>query len=204
MEQFNFKGSVVGGPSFFDIDGDGKKEILVAELIDEQVFLNIRDLTDQERYRFPAVTKDEFTNRKYDWYCCLEFAGITDVNNDGRKDIICTVFTPLAGSPRGVYAFDYISGKPIWRYQMGAAPGPAHILDINQDGVPELLFATAATRNNRKPINGTYDLQLFYHSGYQGQKVALSNCWSILRYDICAVGRGSEWRSLSRIYCGWQ
>jgi len=163
-EQFNIQGILTPQKAwYFDLNKDGKKEIIFCETLHDSIFIHIRTLNDKKLYKFFAVTKDSFTKSYQPWGCQIFPFAYIDVNNDGRIDIITHVLTTEAGSPRGIYAFDYLEGKCIWKYKMGAFINEYPLLyDINNDGEMEILFSTVSFGNNKKPINGTDDFHNYF------------------------------------------
>lgn len=163
-EQFNIQGILTLNKAWdIDINKDGEKEIIFCETLHDSIFIHIRTLNDEKLYKFFAVTKDRFTKPYKPWGCQVFPFAYSDVNKDGRIDIIVHVLTTEAGSPRGIYAFDYLEGKCIWKYKMGAFIGEHPLFyDINNDGEMEIIFSTVSYGNNKQPINGTDDYHNYF------------------------------------------
>ena len=153
-------------PTFFDLNDDGLKEMLAGKRRNDSVFVEIRSLANDTIANFLAATKDEYTlaGDHLKWDCSIGFKDFADVNSDGSKDIIGKVLTNRRASPRGLYAFDYGTGEPIWKYQTGALIHSVDVADINDDGKNEYLLSTVCVRNldSAVVINGTNDWQAYF------------------------------------------
>ena len=60
-----------------------------------------------------------------------------DLNNDGLMEIVITAKSGGIGS---VAVLDPISGNVIWSLPYGGDHVPCEIIDLNKDGIPEILM----------------------------------------------------------------
>jgi signal transduction histidine kinase len=80
--------------------------------------------------------------------CCL----------DSNKRVVGVGLSRVgfARHPRGVIAWDWESGKQLWRYSMGPYPETLLLRDVDHDGRTEVLCGSVACRNSNSD-NGTDD-----------------------------------------------
>jgi signal transduction histidine kinase len=81
---------------------------------------------------------------------------LCDINADSRVEAIGLVRVGFARRPRGVVAWDWQSGTPLWDFAMGPYPMSLLLRDVDQDGKTEVLFGSVAPRNFNSD-NGTDD-----------------------------------------------
>jgi hypothetical protein len=128
-------------PILADLDGDGREEIVVADLNSLYVFSDSAPLA---RYDFPPSVEVRAT------------PAVAELFNDGRKQIIVSVGYPSRTAP--VYAFDkdlkLLPGFPAGGFPTyGGSPGfcgTPLVDDFNRDGNPTILVACSP--------NNTYDV----------------------------------------------
>ncbi len=169
IQEYGYDG-VLYNINFCDVTGDGVDEIVVWILQSDTAYIDIRTLGNKPVAKFAAVTTDEHSVENIEkWNCSGYLIDHRDVNGDGSKELIFIVCTSYGRSPRGIYAFDYPSGKIVWSYKMGAAPTYWITGDINGDGSNEYIIGSSTPENVTQPINGTKDdvayLFVFNHQG---------------------------------------
>lgn len=157
IQEYGYDG-IIYNIKFCDVTADGIDEIVAWILHSDTAYIDIRTLKNKPVAKFPAVTMDEYSiDDVAKWNCSGYLIDHRDVNNDGSKELIFIVCTSYGKSPRGIYAFDYPSGKIIWSYKMGAAPTYWATADITGDGWNEYIIGTSTPENVTDPINGTTD-----------------------------------------------
>lgn len=70
-----------------------------------------------------------------------------DLNRDGINEIILSVGVGFDLYPRGLYVYEYPSGRLLWQFITAANPGEILFDDVDGDGHLELFFKTYATSN---------------------------------------------------------
>ena len=121
----------------------------------------------------------------------LPGAEIADLKNDGKKELIIMFATPWSG-PRGVIAYDLISGRRLWEYQCGCLPTRLRLHDINRDGAKEVIFSARGAHNNVS-VGGTDDehsyLIVLNHEGREIWKQSLGGYYTSILFDIGDLDR---------------
>lgn len=168
-----------------DVDGNGKKEVLVATergnlyAINDQGKLRFEVNTSNFRVCTPAVgdinhdSRNEivFANDHGDVYCIngqgdllwtTQIFGanfgrslplIADPDKNGRYKLY--ILAPSARSGPGLYVFDALSGKLLWKVNSQLqAYDSIVITDLQGDGVDEILFGDKNTRLYAVGIEG--------------------------------------------------
>jgi len=72
----------------------------------------------------------------------LSFVFIGDWNRDFVPDLIFGLSAGKIAKPRAVFCYDLITGKKIFRYDIAPMLGNSSLIDLNQDGLSEILFST--------------------------------------------------------------
>jgi PAS domain S-box-containing protein len=162
--QLNYKdtsmiGFIGGRDCFFDVDHDGVAEVFLWTKQNDSLFALVGNFEKNSwREIFLAAKPD--TIPSLNWDSGVSGCWFLDVNNDGKKDLLCYLYTQLSKTPRGIFAYDIETGKRIWEYRFGAVPsGITKITDINGDDKEEILVSTEAPGNGAT-ANGIDD----YHS----------------------------------------
>jgi signal transduction histidine kinase len=88
--------------------------------------------------------------------CCT----FLDVDDDGEEDIVGSWTTGVPQYPRGLAAYDRITGRELWHYWIGPQVRTPCYEDINGDGKKEILIGTYAPANGAS-ANGTDDEQTY-------------------------------------------
>ena len=83
-----------------------------------------------------------------------------DLDNDGDKEIVYTLVVGFDLYPRGVYAFDYPSGEPLWHFPLAGSAINLSFVDADGDGRPEIFFKTYACANGAE-VDGRSDTSAY-------------------------------------------
>jgi len=155
--QKNCYGQIVSDPTFFDIDGDGNKEIIFSEMKHDTTYIHVINNNEGDLVlSFVGATNPKASTR--DWNCVIDVATMMDVNDDGWLDLLLIVHTGYAYQPRGLFAFDVHNGEYLWNYRTGFHVLTPQLIDINNDGRREILLGSSSPDNgNGKLVNGTDD-----------------------------------------------
>jgi len=70
-----------------------------------------------------------------------------DLNQDGISEIVLSVGVGFDLYPRGIYAYEYPSGRLLWQFITAGNPGEILFNDADGDRHVELFFKTHATSN---------------------------------------------------------
>ena len=152
----------VNNLAVFDFNDDLAPEVLLFLYKNNEAWINVYDIKQvfgglectnilsTEHITGADINQDGF------WDGALIFAKALDVNADGHKDLIAAVRTGYDRNPRGLIAFDGITGEIIRRHMIGAPPSNIEFSDIDADGVPEIIMGTWAPGNG-VAVNGICD-----------------------------------------------
>lgn len=92
---------------------------------------------------------------------CEEFTFVVDdINNDEKLEVIATIIVGYPLKPRGIYVYDYASGKLLWNFNYGPMGWVNCVHDIDGDGKKEIFVGTFAPHNGNAE-NGTTDFESF-------------------------------------------
>jgi len=91
-------------------------------------------------------------------------AEVDDINSDGKLEIVVSVSGVI--KPRGIFVFDWESGKLLWKYLCGPVLSSFLIRDIDNDGQSEILCGTFAVNNGyiEKETNDFYTYVILLNS----------------------------------------
>lgn len=80
----------------------------------------------------------------------------TDLESDGRDEMLIILRSYYIHSPRCVVCFESETGKLLWEYDMGTSVQDMEIADLDGDGKKEIVLSTHAINNGAR-MNGTDD-----------------------------------------------
>ncbi len=156
------------GPSFsisgpFDLDGDGKPEILVVGTIPPEQkiwgFWVVDPLSFTIRNHF---TLDAPPERRPDnlWDGDFSVVGTLPglLENPQRRALVVQVNAGFDAYGRGVMAVDPFTGEVLWHFQCGPKPVNymAGVLDLDFDGTQEVVFLGRSPDNLHGELIGDY------------------------------------------------
>lgn len=71
--------------------------------------------------------------------------------------LVGSIATGKALKPRGLMAWNYATGEPLWFYESICSAENLESTDLDDDGIPEILFGTSASANDDAAPDGTSD-----------------------------------------------
>jgi len=155
-DQFNFWSKKIYSPSKHhniwmsteDWDNDKIKEIFIASMEKDSLFLNIistRDSRFIQKDRLVYIRKNIRKNRPWDVASII--CKTIDVNNDGSKDLLLSFRTDFSLQPRGFMTYDIKNDSIIDTFFTKASFTNISIRDIDNDGDEEILCRSGAGGN---------------------------------------------------------
>lgn len=116
--------------------------------------------TKREDKRFePLVRKREAEpSPRMEWSACIYPEFLEDIDGDARPELVCRALTGFEVHPRGLLAYDFISGKLKWYFPMSTTVQSLCIEDFDGNGSKELIFGTIALKNSQETLNGMDDM----------------------------------------------
>ncbi|MEA3312086.1 MAG: ATP-binding protein [candidate division WOR-3 bacterium] len=155
----HWSGDRVYGLGAVDVDEDGVMEILAREKVGDTAFLLIFSASGKLLERI-KVAEGKDLNPPSGWDGNIGFNGMLDVDGDGRNELLLSVASYFDLQPRGFFALDPRTGRRLWYWGMGFAPGSVAIADLDGDGDSELVLGATSTANGSE-ANGTDDLHTY-------------------------------------------
>lgn len=89
---------------------------------------------------------------------------VADLRQDGRRQLLAVLGTARAKTPRGICCFDYETRQALWTFF--AAPSVLHpvLVDLNHDGLLDIVFGSQAVGNGNRLNDGTDDSQSYLYA----------------------------------------
>ena len=157
IQQINFKGE--NDVRFIDIEADGTLEIFASKFAGNTLYATIFSTAGDTLAHFKVLQSPTSSENN----STISFPiGMTDLNKDGRKDIVLVIFTGLDYQPRGIYIFDIETGEKLWAQQTGAAINYGFVVDLDKNGEDEIILQTSAPDNSDGRVIGGTDDQHSY------------------------------------------
>jgi len=159
INQWNIKGKLTYQPKAFfgDYNNNHFNEIYLITTKDDSLFLNINELLLanglEVTSRFIVKTKLQ-ASKKND---VIPIKGVLmDINKDGNKEFVFTLFGGYSKYPRNTYAY-YIKEDSLVSSSYSGAGflSEMQYMDLNNDGVPEITGNIYASENihDQRPYN---------------------------------------------------
>lgn len=131
----------------YDINYDGKKEVMLFTRRNDSIFLNAVDPMGTGTYvyqnKFIAIMKK--FDGKDDLF--IKRSTFSDLNNDGYAEIIFPIDAGFSLHPRKLIAFDYYNDTLYSTVDCGNRLSGINAIDLNKDGITEIIANSWAPRN---------------------------------------------------------
>jgi hypothetical protein len=89
---------------------------------------------------------------------------VADLSRDGKRELLAKVGTGYELKPRGLYCFDYESGALRWSHDTGPYLTEVETIDLDGDGVQEVVAGTHAVDNGNRADDGTDDRHSYVYA----------------------------------------
>ena len=156
LEQLNYRGSWLNylPLNFGDFDNNRHNEFYTFNRVGDSLFLNINEVLVKNGFVRGNIYLGKagvYNKQEYD----IELAGfkITDVNQDGYKDLLFVLYARYSKQPRNFYVYDIFNDS----LQVSPLAGTGlynniQFKDINGDNFPEVLGFSSSPYNFHTPI----------------------------------------------------
>ncbi len=160
IDQFNFSHPVVHNqPAFLDINGDGWDELFVFSNNDDSLYLSVIDAANMRfiQKNHPILSSSPQRARKH-WDIDRINLAFTDLDNDGQTELLFTVNSGYARTPRGIYVYDLRAGKINKRFEYHLGAAHFAVVDFRKNGQKFIALGSTATNNFAKnlPLSDAY------------------------------------------------
>jgi nitrogen-specific signal transduction histidine kinase len=154
----------------FDINHDGLKELFVVTRESDTLYANLFSLRSSlPLRRFPLYGAGG-NQRTLPKDVGVSIVGM--VTTILKRDLlVCTFTAGLSLQPRGIAAYDVVTGERVWSFPIGALPNKPLIEEVDMDGATE-IFLTADGLGNGTTVNNIDDSHS-YLLGLAGDGVLL-------------------------------
>ncbi|MGC8989419.1 MAG: protein kinase domain-containing protein [Verrucomicrobiia bacterium] len=140
-----------------DISGDGATDLIVDWCKGEESIISVIQNWKEETYRYairsPIVADTPSTERPT---TVLKALAASDLDHDDRFEVVA-LGSGARKEPRSIYCVRFPDEELVWTYQTGPWIGEVAPLDLDGDGVDELLVGSLAVDNGVKGPDGSDD-----------------------------------------------
>ncbi len=171
-DQNNFDGEI-RAMEFLDWNEDGKKDILVVNEVNDSCYATIYDKEGNtliERFLFAGKPRFE-RKKRHEWLGRINQIRITDLENDGKKELVAFLSETTGGKPRGVFSYDLKTLELNWKYEIGPPLISFDIIDVDNNGTLEILMATSAPDNGNTANNTADTLSYVILVSHEGKEI---------------------------------
>lgn len=140
-----------------DIDRDGVPELFIFTAVADSVFFSCIDELDGSfriRERLICTISRRFTpDINFSFHC----EGFHDLDRDGVPEMLVAVAGARSLQPRQLFAFNFPSDSFSSSPSFGNMIGNLRVMDLDRDGVPEILGNSSASGNIHDSLGIPYD-----------------------------------------------
>ncbi|MDO8806616.1 MAG: VCBS repeat-containing protein [Elusimicrobiota bacterium] len=134
--------------------------------------------------------------------------GVTDMDGDGKREVILSLGAGYKRLPRGVLSLDSATGAQKWYYPAGPAITQVLVHDINRDGQPDVLAAGYSIDNGNVAPDTRNDstsyLYSFREAGRANWIRELGGYFTGARIAVQDIDRDSTEEIVVSAYRAWQ
>lgn len=149
VDQWNLKGEWLKRAESFtsDYDRDGFREVVSFTYFNDSIWLHVIEPLQEGGAKIQmAIDRVEKFNGNDDWH--VSAASPADINGDGFEDYIISLRAGFSLEPRKLYIFDPSHNSlKVMEKEVGSNIHFPVLLDLDDDGLPEITGFTSATGN---------------------------------------------------------
>ena len=170
------EGAIMQGDLVADVDGSGATALFLSWANGANLHVGVFDRNFVETSQFKAQGLAP-TNASANRDSTMHAAAFADFKKESRPNLITRLMTGKGGTPPGqpreVRCYDYKTGIMSWSYPTAAWVNNIQTVDLDGDGVLDLLFGSVAVNNGVKLPDGTDDEHCYLYaiSGSDGREL---------------------------------
>jgi len=160
----NFSGDYFNLDTLADLDGDHKDEIFLGwrdGLTNLNVGVYSQRLFQIKRFRMTGSLRETAHGLVGD--SVLVALAVADLHHDGRRQLLATLGS-WANELRGLCCFDFETQELLWTNSTAPYVRDLLLVDLNRDGLLDVVFGSHAAGNGHELIDGTDDSHSYLYA----------------------------------------